>query len=329
MMKCIAPVVSHSKPLPKTVRSATNRVRTWAHSNPKAIQRIYDELHADKSYQGWLDYSLENFLVEHAITLDGLFDRAFIPELALVLNCPEKELRRVWQLTRSRSIVRDWARKPPDNDEFRLAVDAFVVAALLRGRLHDHIAEASHVQILHHPFRHLILPPKTKYLEFKVTDAEMFFNSIIVMSSFCEKGVEDRIASYADNVIKAKRAIGEIDLSEKGSASLARDAALVAAKRVGLHTLSRGMSRRLPIELDKLFWMAYDVFASLALFNWTSVQPEVAPVAGHALNGAARIVTGTSIGDRIVSTYAYSPRRLRKLADAVPGRLKGNWVQRG
>jgi hypothetical protein len=329
MMKCIAPIVSHSTTPPKIVRKATNRVKTWTHSNHEAIRKIYEKLRTDKSYQSWIDNSIENFFVEHTATLNGLFDETFIPELAHILNCKERELFEVWQLTRNLNVVKDWARNRPENDEFRLAVDAYVIAAVLRGRLHDHIAEASHIQILHHPLRYPILPPKTKYLEFKVTDAEMFFNSIIVMGSFQEKSVKDRIACYADNVVKAKRAMGEIDLSERGSASLARDAAIRAAKKIGLQTLSGGLSRRLSIELDKLFWLLSESLAYFALFQWTRVQPEVVPLTGHVLNGATKIITGISVGDKIVSTYAFRRGRLSKLADAVPGRVTGNWVQRG
>jgi len=327
VMKCMAPVVSHSRPSPGTVRRATNRVKNWVRSRPKSIRKTFEEIRLDESYQPWLDYSIENYFVEHTTTLNGLFDRVFIPELALIFNCPQKYLRDVWRLTRDPKVVQIWSKTHPDNDEFKLSVEAFVVAALLRGRLHDHIAQAAEQHIVHHPIRYKVLPPETRNLQFGITDSEKYFNSIIVMSAFSEKRIEDRIAHYSGNIIRAQAVRPSLDLSQKDDVALARKAALAAAKKAELRILSSGSSRRLPVEIDLLFWITIDKLACFALGTWASIPVEDLPLYLHSLDGAATIASGQSVGKII--TQAYSRIGLSKLADSVPGRLRGKWVQRG
>ena len=325
-MRSLAPIVSHSRPETSWEIQARNRVKSWAGRYPLIVKKAYEKVREDESYPGWLDWGSEDFLVEHSATLDGLFDPVFIPQLARILNCSENELQNVWKRSRDLKQVEQWARKRPDTDDFRLAIDAFVVAALLRGRYHDHIAEAANMQIIHHPIRHGILPKKKETTVFMLTNTEEYLTSIILAGALSEKKVKDRIAVWADNVIKARNAakIGLIALSQKDSNSVAESLAMAAAKRLDLRTYSRLTA----IRFEAMSSLIIGGLIYLVLCPWAGIPPGVdligLPV-GLGVRAAIRHKTGRDLGDRIASLLSQRRARLHDLAEAVPGRIKGRW----
>jgi hypothetical protein len=322
-MRNLAPIVSHSRPAASSLIQARNRVKMWAGRYPLIVKRAYAEVREDKSYPGWLDWTIANFLVEHSATLDGLFDPSFIPQLARHLNCSENELQDVWNRSRDLKQVEQWSRKRPDTDDFRLAIDAYILSSLLRGRYHDHVAEAANVQIMHHPFRYAALPKKKESTVFMSTNTEKYLTSIILAGALSEKKVEDRIALWANNVIEARKAakIGAIDLSQKDSNSVAESLAIDAAKRLDLRTYSR---LKAP-SLDVLLSLVIDGLSGFALYAWASIPPFVSLPVGPALDATIKYSTGKTLGDKAASLVYQRRTRLRDLAEAVPGRIKGRW----
>jgi len=321
-MRSLAPIVSHSRPANSWLSKAENSVKKWAGRYPLIVKKAYDKVKEDQSFAGWLDYVVKNFLVEHSATLIGLFNPGFIPQLAVILNCSEKELRVVWNRSCDLKQVEEWSKKRPDTDDFRLAIDAYVIAALLRGRYHEYVSEAAGLQIIHHPLRYAILPAKKESIEFPLTNTEKYFVSIILAGALSEKKVEDRISLWASNVIEAKKAVitGRIDLSHKDSNSIAESLAVDAAKCLDL----RIYSRLTTTVFDALSSVLVSGLVSFVLFAW-HVTPWIGLPVGPGSTAAIRHMTAKGLGDRAASLLYQRRARLRDLARAVPGRITGRW----
>jgi hypothetical protein len=321
-MRSLALIISKSQPRNAWREKATNRVKRWVGRYPLNVRKAYEKVRADPSFQGWLDYSIRNFLVEHSASLDGLFDPIFIPQLSTVLNCSANELRDIWQKSRDLKQVDEWSKKQPDTDDFKLVIDAFVLAAIIRGRYHEYVAEEAGWQVIHHPIRYAILPMKKQSAEFPLTNTEKYFVGIILASAFSEKKIKDRISLWANNVVEAKKAvkIGVIDLSGRDSNSMAESLALDAAKRLNLRTYSR-LSAAI---FDALSILLISSLTSFALYAW-GVPPWVGLPVGPGTTAVIRYKTGKGIGDKAASLFSQRDMRLRDLSQVVPGRVKGNW----
>jgi hypothetical protein len=204
-----------------------------------------------------------------------------------------------------------------------LAIDAYVLAALLRGRYHDHVAEAANLQIMHHPIRYGVLPKKKETTVFVPTNTEKYLTSIILAGALSEKKIKDRIVLWAENVIKARKAakIGAIDLSQKDSNSVAESLAMDVAKRLDLRTYSRLTAT----SLEALSSLIIDGLVCLGLCPWAGVPPWVGLPVGPGVTAAIRQGTGKSTGEIAASRLYQRRARIRNLAKAVPGRIEGRW----
>lgn len=320
-MRCLDPVVSHSRPAPSLLIQAENRVVNWARRYPLSIKKTFDEVQNDKSYRPWLDSTIENnYLVEHSATLNGLFDLAFIPQLAPILNCSEKELHDLWECSRDLKQVKKWSRKQPDTDDFRMVMDAYVLATLLRGRYHYNVATLAGRQSIHHPIRYAVLPKKEKFAEFKLTNTEAFFTSMIIAGSLSEKLVKDRIALLAENIIKARNA--GMDLSQKDSNRDAEDVAWDAVKRLNL----RFYPRLYTTGYDYLVIVIINCLVCLSLFV-SGTDPRWGILTGPAIKKALDFWAQKNVGDLIITEYSHRRARIHNLSEALLGYIKGRWLE--
>ena len=322
-MRRLVAIVSDASSNDAWRQKAENRVKRWVGQRHGQISTAYAKLREDRNLTEWLDWSIPNAWVWHSAMLDGLFNRQFIHEVARILGCSEGELQKIWQRSRDLNQVEYWSKKQPDSDDFRLAREAYMVAALLRGRYHDHVAEEANLQILHHPFRYTLLPKKVESTAFVPTNTEMALTSIILASALGEKKVEGRISLWADNVIKAREGVraGAVDLRQKTSGALAEDLAIDSANRLGLETYPPGRVR----DLDDLFTFVSGL-SWFGLSTWLGIPPVVGLPIPPAAKRVVKSGTGKSPGELITSWLYQRKGRLRNLARAVPGRIRGRWV---
>jgi hypothetical protein len=318
----LSSLVTDSAPEKAWLKTADQRVRSFVGRYHPKIRRAHETLVGNKDFVEWLDWAIAHAWVWHSAMLEGLFNQDLIPQLALILNCAEGEVRQVWERSCDLRQVERWARTRPPDDEFRLATHAYTLAALLRGRYHDHIAEAAGLHIMHHPFRNVLLPKKPQSAAFVPTNTERYFTSIILASALAEKRVNGRISVWTQNVIKGRSAIreGAIDLRQKQSDSLAENLAIDAARRLEIRTYPRTAV----IAFDALLPLVCGL-SWFGLSSWTGLPPLAGlPIAPTAYL-AARLRSGKSPGD-LGASWLYRRRgRLRNLARSVPGRITREW----
>jgi hypothetical protein len=319
-MRNLAFMVSDSVPAEGVLKHAETRLRKWVSRYHASISAAFGRAMADENMEDWLGWAIPNSWVWHSAMLEGLFNQGLVPQLALVLGRSEDELHDAWERSCDLKQVKDWAKRQPDSDDFSLVRDAYVLAALLRGRFHDHFAEAADLQIMHHPFRYSFLPKKSETAIVVPTNTEKYFTSIILASAFAERTAKGRIALWAENVAKARRANkeGDIDLRHKPSNRRAEEKAVRAAKSADLTLHSRTAAAALDVILalaQSLTWFG--------LFSWAGFPPSLAMPMGPAGSATTKLQTGKSPGE-IAASLVYR-RRLSSLSHQVPGRIKGRW----
>lgn len=325
-MLALSPVVRTSRPDKELLKRARSRVKTWAARNPLKIKQVCDETRADKSYAWWEDWTLRNVLPEHTAMLSGLFDEEFIPQLSNILNCPKSELGEILERSRDSRNVEYWSKKRPNTDDFKLLCQAYLVSSLLRGRYHDHIAEAEGIDILHHPIRDLILPKKKVRVPFIATNTEMYLISIILSGALVEKEPEDRLSLWAEGIIKARNGVAtqRIVLSHRDNDSMAREVAMEAAKIIDLRLYSNLRASC----FDVLSAMLIDGFVSLVLCPWTGIPPVASLPIGPAIVAHIQLKSHRGVGDQVASSLSQRRAHLCDLAEAIPGRILGSWLPR-
>ena len=87
----------------------------------------------------------------------SLFNAEFVPQIALLLGVGANELQRLNLMSRDEKTVGLWARSV--GDDASLANDAWLAAALIRGKVHEYVATQNGLHLAGHPFRKLIEKP--------------------------------------------------------------------------------------------------------------------------------------------------------------------------
>lgn len=303
---------------------AREKTRLWIKRNSDKVAGIFhDEVLANKNLEPWLERAISHFWVDHSRALGGLFNSEFIEELSPILKCDPSDLRAVWQKSCDLKQVEAWAKGQPDSSDFKLAKDAYVLAVVLRGRFHDHIAEESHLAIMHHPLRrNSILPTRKEVHVYTPTNAEVFLTSVLLTSAMVEKRIESRIALWVENLLKARELVRTqaIDLSHKNSSTIARDHVVSVLKRYQFRTHSRAMA----LGLDNLSSIVMSAF-SFGLCQWFGIPSEAGWLVGPVIARVTKRKTDRSIGERVASKVVGTEHHFGELADALPGRLVGKW----
>jgi hypothetical protein len=301
---------------------ALRETKRWATSEP-ARECIRGEL---KLYHGesifherWLDEHIRHEWLEHAARLGGLFDHAFLPELACLLDVQESELLKVLKLTQDHSLLNNYIRKRPQDEAFAIMVNAFIASTLLRGRYHDHEANERQAQIMHHDIRQRVLPQLESEERKTVApnNTERYFANILLAGAFEESKPESRILLWLENVRNARIAVlSGYNLSSASSDSVALDKAVDAARKHDIRTHSKTLEMVLQVSAS---------FGLGALARAATPQFAV-PELDLAIRGGVMLFTSFATyksrpGQRISRATMNRPSRLKKLATMGPGRV--------
>lgn len=307
--------VSEARPSARSHGRAHRRVVAWANANAARLRGIYTETKADPSFEPWLEWAVTQQWVDHSQMLGGLFNREYIPALSRVLGLTKADLKRLWSATTNPKQVDRWASTFPADGDGEAVASAFVVSALMRGRHHDALAELSRRQIMHHPFRDKVLRTRKDSAQFKLTNTEAHFASIMLASAMVEREPAARVALWAENLAKTRKAHEAIDLREKTSDSTAMECALRAVKTARLRTFPRDTA----VAVDTILSIISGA-AVCVLCGWLS-RPLVGVLGQSLIDLTGTEVLRPSPGLRIAEAVSNVPPRLRRLASAVPGRV--------
>lgn len=314
-------VVADSKPEHSVTADARQRLRRWTRRNLARVKQIWQDTEEDSSFAEWLDWSIKHAWIEHAMMHNGLFDPAFVPELAILLNCSEPELHRILELSQNPREVAQWVREDLNEPICELAVQAYVISALLRGRFHDHLAEAQDLLIMHHPLRDRILAYKSKNVAFVATDSEVFFIKILLFSALCEKRIEDRISLWADNIVKTRLGLDKVDLRQRDSEAKAIEAARETVKKLNLRVHPRRVTKAIDISADVA------TGSLITVLCWWSGVPllessAIGILGDVGIRESVKELLRDSMGSKVAARLYGRAKRLSNLATAGPGRIE-------
>lgn len=290
---------------------AKRKTLSWTEEAKNEIADSWENLRADKNYEGWLAIQREYFWTSHVKRHRALFDEEFIPTLAVLLKVEEKDLHEVHVLSSRLPKVEEWQKTGLAEPEAQLADQAWVLSGLIRGKYYDFLG--SNEQLLIHPFRRF-LPSDIKGQEtIPISNTEAYLIQVIIGSALNETGREGdriRVDTWASNINKAKNHIPRVkgvlnlpdfDLSEDGAErarQLARKAGIVATSKA----FEKGLNR----------------FVSLIPKTLLSLTVQFWP-AKVAIGEAYK---ETGIDERIVKAATTRDWQYRQLAELAAGKLQ-------
>jgi hypothetical protein len=306
-------------PLRFRPRRALASTRAWLTRNPEQLRVAWNRLREDLRYIEWAAVMSRFYWPTHVRMHSSLFSREFIPSIAVVLNCSERELTRLEDAASHEEQVRQWLRTDLASAEAQLAHDAYVVDALIRGRFHEYVAGENRLHMSHHPLREGIARRLRSRVEESIYNTEEFFVKMLVGSALVETTEERRVQRWAANIAKAREAIHVqrlVSLTPMMLQSDAERAAALAVRSCGIEASYSRLSR----ELDVAIALCVAGLVSLILSPWA--EP-VGPIATQAY----RYYRGTSVGDDVARLTLSTTRRFKRLGRAVPGRIERGLIR--
>ncbi|MGA2070667.1 MAG: hypothetical protein ABSG97_04895 [Sedimentisphaerales bacterium] len=303
---------------PQIRENALEKTKDRINTSPSEFQKRFKDLlkkDGDK-VSGWLDWSRRRALVEHFQLFGNLFDERFIPEIALLLNMGENDVRKLYKATSQLKDIEVLSKQKKNTTFCNEVLYCYLIAAILRGIYHDNVAASSGYQVAHHPIRTTFLSDlPAQPLTFEVSSAEDYLANIVLHDALLgEKNLENRLGRWAENITKIRNAnkpgYQKIDLRPKKDPSLAFDESLRAARTLGIYCIPRSLENILPTVFGKV---AGKVIGYVLM-----------PFIGTCATLAEEAVVEEStehLARRGIQTLYGRHGRLVKLAKLPPGRL--------
>jgi len=300
--------------------------RNWLTNNVEDARVAIRETKREGGYPHWEQWAIEHAWVDHSYRLNGLFNAEMTDELALVLKVQPTDLRALWTKTTDLQQVENWSQGRNLDGDFELARDAFVAAAILRGRFHEFIASQSHWQLMPHPIRRHILVPLSEGTGYIVPEAIECLARIVAYSAMEERKPEDRIRCWTENTLKSQdaywqKAIPEVDNAELRQGK-ARDLAIKTARKLEIRVYPRLLENQLEWA-TRLGTISATTLVGWILLPW-------GPLAGGVAGGVAGLGVWIlerrkPLGRRAAQALKLTTGHLRELATSEPGRIVRSW----
>jgi len=312
----------------RTTQRALEAVQAWALDNPTQLKARLDELKEDRQeFQPWLESGVELFWEEHAAQHGGLY--ALISRKnALELREERRELARILERTQDLSELPGLASEREDlGSDGAIATDAYIVAALLRGRYHDEVAarsgDVAPEQRTHHPIRRSLslATAAEQARELALVTTTRRLAGVVLASAFLETGIDDRVKAWLRNVDRVKRTLraGEEPIARHSVGGKSVDAALKIAETAGVHVRSARFKRR----LDTAVAVGLGGLTTFVLAPWTGPAALVAGTGVAAITD--RAVRKANVSERVGKGFQRKAR-LRNLERQGSGLLEAKWV---
>ena len=312
-------------------RTAQRSYKSWVLANIGDAKAAIVRTKQDPGYQQWEQWAIGNAFVDHSKRLNGLFNHEMVEELSLVLNIPEDELKKLWNKTRRIKQLELWSKGKCLDSDFEVARDAFVAAAILRGRYHDEVAKRMNWWHMHHPIRRYILLPVYKANAYRISEALNCLVAITITAAMEERKTEARVGCWVENIIRLKEAFshGRLDdtIASDALQDKAVDLAIEKAKQLEIRTYPKSLPKYIEYVLVGIIAGLTTVPGAVMLHEpWTSL---VVGAAGTATGIAASVygLTKGPLGTRVAQAFTLTDGHLLQLANSEPGRIV--WVWKG
>jgi hypothetical protein len=326
----IPPNKSASK---RMARSAQEQFENWITNNKaKEAKEAFICTRLDPGCENWENWSVENAWIDHSWRLNGLFNENQIKWLALILNIDERDLKALWIKTTDLKVLADWSRdKNQTSTDFKMAKNAFLASAILRGKYHANIAQGmSSLDMLNHPVRHRVFSSPQCGICYEIPQTTDKIIKIIVMGAMQDKNPEMRVYKWTENI----RKIREIYHSENDDTLIellgnydiesdqATDQAISIAKKLNLELYPQQIANSIDI-ITHILVKAGILVSGFIHLPWEEIPKEVefAELLVPELNMILRP------GERTAQKVTLSSKNLRKLVKAFPGHIIGKSSQ--
>lgn len=298
--------------IPEDRRQAQAKTKAWLSNNLPLLSTAWDQLQHNNRFCEWADRHKAQALVRHVKRHGSLFEVNVIQYICRILNCSERDLRKVHCLSVDTDLVGKWERGKGVAEDIQLAEKAWLLAGIMRGKFHEYFAEAQKLQLAAHPFREGI---ERKLIEVPLREtslSEELFVRMIIGAALIETSRKRRVTTWVNSTRKASDAIirGGIALPDVVNESDAERYAADAAKAIGLQC-SPDILRR---AIDIAFTFGLAPLLHLTIAPWAAVMAPIIPPAYRHVRGAA-------IGDDVSTILLSTRSRFLALAKSVPGRI--------
>jgi hypothetical protein len=300
----------------RTQREAKN----WANRNPMRLRKALAAIQGTPNSASWVESQIEQFWTYHVKMYGALFNRDFIQPIAKTLDCSPDDLERVHSLSSELKNVLRWRDQKGEDEAAQLAKRAWLVAALIRGKVHEKLAEGLGLQLVPHPFRQEVESRLKPEASKQVSLSEQIFTKMIIGSALEVHNETKRIKRWADNIRRAREGIEakKVHLPNAIVASDAERHAADSAKAIDLPCTAPFMPRLLDyassVSLGSLIYIALSPWP-----DWVGLASAVGAIS--LIQQGYKLRTGKSVGETLANTALSTNAQFSALGKAVPGRI--------
>jgi hypothetical protein len=179
--------------------------KEWLDSHQQMLATAWQSAIDNKALWDWAVPQREIRWIEHSQTYGALFDRTSIEYMAPLLGYPEMELRRIYDTSTNPAEVARWLKEGGEDAE--VAIKAWVLGWLIRGKYYEHLAIQAKMQLFPHPLRRGledVLEPTTSQ---QLNRSEELFIRMIIGSAQVETSPTGRVAAWAENILRGRKAL--------------------------------------------------------------------------------------------------------------------------
>lgn len=227
----------------------------------------------------------------------GLFDAAFLPQIARIVDVPLSDLEALYTVTKERPQLLKKPEVSFNGEQISILERSFLASVLLRGVYRE--GYARNVQVLHHPYRGSFfdqLGVGASERLFSSTNSVRALASILIEASMRQKGGESRIRHYATSIqiLRAAAKHGRVNLKDVDQDDTALKDAADAMIRLGIRTRSAYSEKWIEAFIGGgITWAT-----SFGLTPWESLGIGLATSTFSSLVGAGTLAGGLALERR-------------------------------
>lgn len=187
----------------ESVKKALRKTKEWARREEtiRKLQVVLDDLINDKeNFQRWIDWVVTgDAWRNHAIVHGGLIDKTFSRYVQKVLGIESGQMRELKKMTSNISHL-DLLSQKRDLD-FIEACKGYMCSALIRGRFHLNASLLENHQLTPHPFREIVLPPRSESAVTEhITDTRDCLAKLVIYGAAQQSTLDKRLACWVENI---------------------------------------------------------------------------------------------------------------------------------
>ncbi len=317
LMIGLSNIVDIIKPEDRLIQDAIEETKLLVQNNTEYVEKAFQYVCNYKSYNQWMQDGIHYSWSEHAMRLDGLFNKVFIDQISLIMKVDSNNLEEAWKLSCNNEYLNKVSKEKIVDEEIKVIKGAYTISALLRGYFYAIYAKKAKIHFIHHPFRSPILQTSDKrnesIQEFQISNVQRYLTIIILSGALSGGSQKEKMNIWLENISKARKGISFYNLEQVNSESIALNNAIKIAKELDIRTSPKWID----ITIEILIGLGFNVMTSFILQGWD----------GFVVGLASSVLLSDKIkiGERLNLRFSNTDNHLKELANARPGRIEEIW----